>query len=497
MVLNLHILHLLQTASPNCIDMDVGVPARGLTGEAYRGHIFWDEVFIFPYLNFRLPEITRSLLMYRYRRLSEARRNAKAQGLRGALYPWQSGSNGEEETQQLHLNPLSGQWHPDNSYLQRHINVAVAWNVWYYYETTGDTEFISYAGAEMLVELARFFASIATYDRSEDRYVIRGVMGPDEYHDAYPGAQEPGLDNNAYTNVMAAWTMLRARDALDLLRPNRREELWERLGLEREELEEWDAMSRKLKIPFHDGVISQFEGYEDLKEFDWHGYCAEYGDIQRLDRILGAEGDSPNDYKLSKQADVLMLFYLLSSDQLRYLFERLGYEWSSELVTRTIDYYSVRTSHGSTLSRVVHSWVLARHDRDVSWDFFTDALESDVADIQGGTTSEGIHLGAMAGTVDLVQRCFTGIEPRAEVLWFDPCLPDEISEISFGMRYRAMWLEVRINHAELEVFTSPGECGSCKIGLGESEYDLEPGGRLIVPLGPDSESASDSLQSTA
>ena len=166
MILRLHIFHLLQTVSRNTIDLDIGVPARGWHGEAYRGHIFWDELFIFPYLNLRIPDLTRSLLLYRYRRLNQARLAAQAEGRRGALYPWQSGSNGREETQQLHLNPKSGRWNPDNTHLQRHVNHAIAYNVWQYYKTTGDTEFLSTYGAEMILEIARYLSGITTFNEA-------------------------------------------------------------------------------------------------------------------------------------------------------------------------------------------------------------------------------------------------------------------------------------------------------------------------------------------
>ena len=316
--LNLHVFHLLQTVSEHTIDLDVGVPARGLHGEAYRGHIFWDELFIFPFLNLRFPELTRALLQYRFRRLPEARESARAAGYSGAMYPWQSGSDGREETQRLHLNPKSGRWLPDKSHRQRHVNVAVAYNIWQYYQVTGDLAFLSAYGAELLLEIARFWASIASYDHDRDRYEIRGVMGPDEYHDGYPDRDEPGLDNNAYTNIMAAWVLCRALETLELLPDHRRTELAERLGLAREELDRWEEVSRKLRVCFHDGdIISQFEGYGDLQELDWESLRRRHGNIRRLDRILEVEGDSPNRYKASKQADVLMLFYLLSADELR------------------------------------------------------------------------------------------------------------------------------------------------------------------------------------
>ena len=158
MILRLHIFHLLQTVSPNTVDMDAGVPARGLHGEAYRGHIFWDELFILPYLNFHFPEISRELLLYRYRRLGAARRLAREAGHRGAMYPWQSGSDGREESQVLHLNPRSGRWTPDNTALQRHVSLAIAYNVWRYWQTTEDRGVMAAHCTEMLVEIARFWA---------------------------------------------------------------------------------------------------------------------------------------------------------------------------------------------------------------------------------------------------------------------------------------------------------------------------------------------------
>ncbi len=477
MVLNLHTFHLLQTVSTNSIDLDVGVPARGWHGEAYRGHIFWDELFIFPFLNLRLPELTRALLMYRYRRLPEARNAANEAGYRGAMYPWQSGSNGREESQVVHLNPRSGEWVPDNTHLQRHVNLAIAYNVWQYYQVTGDLEFMSYYGAEIILEVARFFASLATYERAKDRFEIRNVMGPDEYHDAYPDSDEHGLHNNAYTNVLTVWLMTRALRIQDIMPHSRWEALRDRLTITSEEMELWEDVSRKMFVPFHDdGVISQFEGYEELEEFDWHGYRAKYGDIHRLDRILGAEGDSVNRYKASKQADVLMLFYLFSLDELEDLFERIGLSVDEDMVKRNVQYYSRRTSHGSTLSGIVHSWVLARMDREQSWELFLDALESDVADIQGGTTKEGIHLGAMAGTVDLVQRGYTGIVTLEDELRVNPQLPAELDEISLNVRYRGQWVNLRFRCDELVITTDPGETtASINILVGDEHYEVGPG----------------------
>jgi alpha,alpha-trehalase len=475
LVLNAHIFHLLQTVSPHTIDLDAGVPPRGLHGEAYRGHILWDELFIFPFLNLRIPDITRALLMYRYRRLNEARWIAKQEGYEGALYPWQSGSDGREESQILHLNPKSGHWIPDNSKLQRHVNIAVAYNIWQYYQVTGDTNFISFYGAEMLIEIARFWASIAEYNRSIDRYEIKKVMGPDEFHDGYYDSEEPGINNNTYTNVLAVWVLSRALETLSL--PDMRPQyLMEKLSVKPEELQKWREICRKMLIVFHeDGIISQFEGYGELEEFDWEKYEKKYENIHRLDRILETEGDTPNRYKLSKQADVLMLFYLLSADEIEEIFEGLNYQFEKDMIPRNIEYYLKRTSHGSTLSRVVHAWVLARSQREPSWHLFKEALESDISDIQGGTTSEGIHLGAMAGTVDLIQRCYTGIETRQNKLVLDPFLPDDIKAIQFDILYRQHWININLMSKKLIINTRKNATKPILISVRDETYELNPG----------------------
>ena len=423
-LMRFHAAHLLQVCSRLTAHHDAGVPARGLNGEAYRGHIFWDELFVYPFFNFRFPVITRALLLYRYRRIAEARAAARESGYEGAMFPWQSGSDGQEETQGVHLNPLTGQWDPDLSRNQRHVSAAIFYTVWHYHLATDDLDFLRDCGAEMMLEIARFWASIAHFNPERDRWEIHGVMGPDEFHEKYPGAAEGGLRNNAYTNVMAAWIFDTARTVIELLPASRREALMARIDLTDDEVGRWQEMSCRMFVPFNaDGVISQFEGYEDLEELDWEGMRAKHGNIQRLDRILRAEGDDPNRYKVAKQADTLMLFFLFPDAELKRIFDRLGYGLSPEIARKTIDYYERRTSHGSTLSLIVHAGVLASIDPESSWERFLRALESDIGDIQGNTTPEGIHTGVMGGTLDLVQRIYLGAEIRDGAIHFDPGCP--------------------------------------------------------------------------
>ncbi|MEU0851588.1 glycosyl hydrolase family 65 protein [Streptomyces flaveolus] len=483
-ILRLHLFHVLQTLSPHTADLDVGVPARGLHGEAYRGHVFWDELFVLPYLNLHFPEVSRALLHYRHRRLEQARAAARAIGRRGALYPWQSGSDGREETQQLHLNPRSGRWLPDHSHLQHHVGSAIAYNVWQYCEASGDAEFLHTKGAETLLQIARFWADSATWDDHLGRHRIRGVVGPDEYHDAYPGAVEPGLDDNAYTNVTASWVLARTLEVVRSLPEPRRRELVERTGLDGGELEQWEDISRTLHVPFHEGVVSQFEGYGDLAELDWAGYRERYDDIRRLDRILEAEDDSVNHYRASKQADVLMLGYLFSPAELSGLFARLGHGLDDDTWRRTVDHYLARTSHGSTLSGLVHGWILARARRAEAWTFCQEALKGDVADLQGGTTGEGIHLGAMAGTLDLVQRCLTGLETRAGALWLDPVPLPELSSYGFSIRYQGHWgVRFRLEHGRLEIAVPASDLLPIDVRLPDRAVRLQPGDtcRLVLP----------------
>ena len=484
LLLRLHIAHVLQVCSPNTADLDAGMPARGLNGEAYRGHVFWDEIYAFPFFNVRLPEVTRGLLMYRYRRLGEARAAAREAGFRGAMFPWQSGSEGTEETQRVHLNPVSGQWEPDLSRNQRHVNAAIFYNIWHYFQTSRDQAFLRDYGAEIMLEITRFWASIAYFNPERERYEIHGVMGPDEFHDKYPGAVEGGLRNNAYTNVMVAWLCGIAGELLALLPASRVEALRERLGIGDSELAVWHEMSRRMFVPFHgDGIISQFEGYEDLEELDWDAYRAKYGNIQRLDRILRAEGKDPNRYKVTKQADTVMLFFLFRQEGLREIFGRLGYGFRADTVTRNIAYYDRRTSHGSTLSFVTHAGVLAAIDPESSWERFLVALQSDAEDIQGGTTKEGIHMGVMAGTLDLVQRSYAGIYIRDDVLCFDPRLPSQLRGLSFSMRCREAPIQVTLTGDRLTLAVrAEGASRPVRVAVGDDVRELNAGDQAVFEL---------------
>lgn len=483
LAVHLNIFHVLQTLAPPEADIDAGIPARGLHGEGYDGHIFWDELFVYPMLTLRSPRHARALLGYRYRRLPEARAAARSIGKAGAMFPWQSGNDGSDVTPRRLFNPRNATWMPDNSTQQRHVGLAIAYSAWQFYEATGDRQFLVDEGAALIVEVARFFASLATPDASSKRYSIRHVMGPDEFHDGYPGTPGEGVTDNAYTNVMTAWILRRARDVTHILRsvPGSATDL-PGAATDRE-LAHWNHIATHVRLVFNnDGTLSQFAGYDDLLPIDLNEYISRFGSIGRLDLILNASNDSTNNYQVSKQPDALMLLYLLSAEELRELIEGMGYSLSPDVIRRTVERYTACSTYGSTLSNVVHSWIEARNNRTLSWQFLMTSLNSDLGDLQHGTTREGVHIAAMAGSIDLLTRCYAGLETRGNKLWLHPQLPAEVRQMYFTLSYRKHLLQVRSSPTELRIRSASGEAAPITVVVNGQEFEIATGDQLALQL---------------
>jgi beta-phosphoglucomutase family hydrolase len=485
-VIRLHTYHLLVTASIHNTHIDAGMPARGLHGEAYRGHIFWDELFIFPFYFLHFPEIARAMLMYRYRRLDAAREYAMDNGYDGAMYPWQSADDGGEETQTLHFNPVAGKWGPDLSRLQRHVSIAITYNIWAYYYVTDDLGFIHEYGAEMMLEIARFWASIVQYVKKENRYHIAGVMGPDEFHEKYPDAKKGGLKDNGYTNIMVCWLLHKTVETYEHLPEKVKNKLAKKIDFHEEEIDKWNDIVRKMSVEItEEGIISQFAGYMDLIELDWEAYREKYGNIQRLDRILKSEGESPNRYKVTKQADVLMLFYLLAPGQVKNILEIMRHNVINELelMEHNYDYYSRRTSHGSTLSHVVHCAILKYLDshKKAMWDWFQHTLKSDIYDIQGGTTAEAVHSGVMGGTLDILFKSFAGINIFRNHLQIEPNLPSLWKRLSFKILLRGTWIGIEVTQDNVKVQYIKKPVQKMRIQVGNEYYVLNNSKPLRIP----------------
>ncbi|MDJ0698732.1 MAG: HAD-IA family hydrolase [Woeseiaceae bacterium] len=479
-LLRLHLYHSMITASPHTAALDVGIPARGLHGEAYRGHIFWDELFILPLYNLHYPETAKATLLYRHRRLDKARDYAREHGYAGAMYPWQSGSDGSEETQVVHLNPVSGEWGDDYSALQRHVSLAIPFGAWEYYWTTGDVDFLCDYGAEMFIELARFWSSIAARNEATGRYDIAGVMGPDEFHEKPPGATHGGLKNNSYTNIMAAWLLRTTATVLELIGDDARASVVERTGLGDDEAAHWADVAAGLTLCISDdGVLEQFEGYFDLEELDWDAYREKYGAIGRMDRLLKAEGKSPDGYKVAKQADALMPFYVFLEHEVAEIVASLGYPARDGMLAANLDYYLPRTSHGSTLSRLVHAHVANRAGHaELSWQLYEEALHSDYADTQGGTTKEGIHAGVMAGTVLLALVSYAGLDVTGPVVSLAPRLPAHWRAMRFNIGFRGQRYFFEVDQ---DVVRVRGEEGAT-VNVGAETVTLRSGHWTTVNL---------------
>lgn len=451
----LHAYHLLCTASPFNAAIDAGIPARGLHGEAYRGHIFWDEIFVFPIFNLHFPEIAKALLLYRYRRLQAARDYAQQHGYRGAMFPWQSGSDGREETQTVHLNPVSGEWGDDYSCLQRHVSLAIAYNTWQYVHTTGDDAFLQKYGAEMILSIALFWSHRCKLDAATQRYSIEGVMGPNEFHEKRPGHSEGGLKDNAYTNIMTVWLLERASEIIKSLPAAAAQELLLQLGIDEAEQVRWLDITRLMFIGIKNGLIDQYDGFLDLQELDWNHYRQKHGDIGRMDRILKAEGKDPDAYQLSKQGDLMMLFYVLPFNTVQRILANLGIPFTLEDLRRNYTYYEARTSHGSTLSLGVHAHIACLlGDTETAMRWYRTALHADLGDIQGGTTKEGIHIALMASTITLLLFAFAGVDISGDVLLINPALPPAWQETAFELTFRGVRYAIAIRQDQISITAS-------------------------------------------
>ena len=408
------VYHLTSAANPE--DEHVSIGARGLTGEGYLGHVFWDtEIFLLPFYTLTWPEAARALLMYRFHTLPAARAKAARLGYRGALYAWESADTGEEATPPWALS-RDGQVIPILCGTQeQHISADVAYAVWQYWQATRDVPFLLNAGAEILLETARFWASRAALE-GDGAYHIRGVIGPDEYHES--------VDDNAYTNGMAAWNLDRGLMVASLLRarwPARWAELSRKLELEQSELNQWRDVALRLVTGFDpgSGLFEQFAGFFGLEDVDLRAY-ADRG--APLDVVLGP--DRTRRSQVIKQADVLMLLALLPD------------EFDRRVLEANFRYYEPRCGHGSSLSPAVHALLAARlGDMHLAERYFHQAAMIDLDDARGDTAL-GVHMGGLGGLWQAAVFGFGGLSLGEHGLRLEPRLPSGWQSLAFRIRWR-------------------------------------------------------------
>ena len=451
--------HLVAAANP--ADEHVSIGARGLTGQAYRGHVFWDtEIFMLPFYLLTEPAAARALLMYRYHTLGAARRKAEAYGYRGALYAWESADTGEETTPRTLAAPdghvvsiLTGEQ-------EHHISADVAYAVWQYWRATKDDDFMVDSGGDILIETARFWASRARIEADGHAH-IRAVIGPDEYHET--------VDDNAYTNVMARWNLDRAADAVAILkreRPSHWKQQATRLALSDDEPAAWRCIAAALVTGFNPdtGLFEQFEGYFGLEEVDVisHRNCA-----MPIDLCLGPQRIRQS--KAIKQADVVALSALLWD------------EWPRAVHEANFNYYEPRTAHGSSLSPAFHALVAARlGNRKLTLNYFRQAAEIDLADNMGNAAG-GVHMAALAGLWQAAVFGVAGVRLREDGIALDPHLPAGWTKMGCSVQWRGCVVR-------LTLCADPAEIGVEVQGAGELTIAVvdgpscrgRPGQRYVV-----------------
>ena len=443
-MIRMNVFHLRQSAQHHANQyLDASVGSRGLTGEGYRGHIFWDEIFVIPYLAANDPQTAKDILKYRINRLEGAQANAKIDGESGAMYPWQSGMTGDEQAQVIHLNTVNNEWDPDNSRLQRHVSLAIVYNLWIYVQLTGDESILQEGGLDVVVETSKFWLNKVTLG-DDGRYHLAGVMGPDEFHEAYPDADTGGITDNAYTNLMLTWAL------------NWLQELSQRENLPAIDdvlLEKAQDVSTRLSLEISNaGIIAQYAGYFDLKTVDFEAYRQKYDDIHRIDRLMKAEGLSPDDYQVAKQTDTLMTLYNLGANHFVKLVNQLGYTLPTDWLQKNTDYYLARTVHGSTTSRPVFAGIdITLGNKEKALEYLKTAIGSDYYDIQGGTTAEGIHIGVMGETLEVIQNEFGGVSLRDGHIVINPSLPNGWRRLSFKQKFRGVLVSLDIYLNEVKV----------------------------------------------
>ena len=438
----------LMAAAPDSDEAAVG--ARGLSGQGYRGHVFWDaDTFVLPFLAATHPAAARSMLEYRLRRLPAALAAASAQGRAGARFPWESARTGEDVTP-TSARDRSGRLVPIRTgLLEEHIVAQVPWAACCYSDWTGDDDFANGPGLRLLVETARYWAS-RIRRRSDGSAHIYGVIGPDEYH-------EP-VDDNAFTNVMARWNLRRAASAVETAPVNS--------GVDDTELLNWRVLADALVDGWDPdtGVYEQFAGFSRLEPL----IIAEVAPRRPIaaDLLLGAE--RVHGAQVIKQADVLMLHHLIPE----------------EVVPGTLEanlrFYEPRTAHGSSLSPGIHAALFARvRDFGPALDALDIASRIDLDDLTG-TTAGGLHLATMGGLWQAFAFGFTGLRPSAGRLSIDPRLPHAWSALEIRVRFRGRRVTVRTERAEVTVTAD----APVAVALDGRPYTAGPRGLHFRRTGP-------------
>jgi trehalose/maltose hydrolase-like predicted phosphorylase len=451
------VYHLTSAANP--ADERVSIGARALTGDAYFGHVFWDtEIYLLPFYIATWPEAARALLMYRFHTLSGARAKAAQIGCKGALYAWESADTGAETTPESVLGPDGKPVEILTGKMEQHISADVAYAVWLYWRASGDDEFFLRAGAEIMLETARFWASRAVAEADGLRH-IRHVIGPDEYHE--------DVDDNAFTNIMARWNIIRGLETVDTLRarwPERAVALQEKLSLGNDELADWrDAAARiATGLDTATGLYEQFAGFHALEPLD----LAAFTDHRiPIDVVIGRERTQRS--QVVKQADVVALIALLPG------------EFPDTMAVTNFRHYEPRCAHGSSLSAAMHALVAARlgyHEIALRYLHEGAALDLDPDPNSAG----GVRIAGLGGLWQAIVLGFGGLDLSGEMVRLQPRLPPQWHSLSFRACWRGRLVATRIEGDRVAVTLVSGE--AMDISIGGAVRRLAPDATVTVSL---------------
>ncbi len=430
------------------------IGARTLSGEGYRGHVFWDsEIFLMPFYSFVMPEVARNMLLYRYKRLSKAEEIARKYHYKGAMFPWESADTGEEETPTW-AKDIDGSIVKIYTHkLEHHITADIGYAVYKYYVITGDEEFMRKYGYELIFKCARFWASRVEQDKNH-KYHIKGVIGPDEFH--------INVDDNAYTNIMAKFNLLIAHRLLfDCKKrsPKIANYLTKKLNLTLKEIKEWKKIASSLYISVNKKyIIEQFKGYFKLKQIN----------ITETDEngvpIVSGKLKTKNLAKtqLVKQADVLMFLYLLR-------------EWFS-LRTKcsNYDFYIKRILHKSSLSPSIHAIVACECGYlQQAYNLFNLSLRIDISNIYGNT-QEGIHGACLGGTWQTVIFGFGGVSIKKNKLFVNPRMPHTWSRMVFSLLFKGNMIKLELTNNTVKVKIISKRRQKIELGIFDTLRRLKP-----------------------
>jgi trehalose/maltose hydrolase-like predicted phosphorylase len=451
------VYHLTSAANPE--DERVSIGARALTGDAYLGHVFWDtEIYLLPFYTAVWPDAARAMLMYRFHTLASAREKAAHFGFKGALYAWESADTGMETTPEQVVTPDGTQVDILTGKMEHHISADIAYAVWHYWRSTDDNDFFLSAGAEILLDTARFWASRAVAEADGTRH-IRHVIGPDEYHE--------DVDDNAFTNVMARWNIARALEALDLISkrwPDRAMMLRDKLALGDIELADWrDAVAHIVTgLDPATGIYEQFAGYHALKPLDLTAYR---GRTAPIDVVIGRELTQQS--QVLKQADVVALIGLLPE------------EFPGAMAEANFRYYEPRCAHGSSLSAGMHALVASRlGDAAMALRYLRETAATNL-DLDPNSAG-GVRIAGLGALWQAVVLGFAGLDMSSDTLAIDPKLPPHWRSLSFRVCWRGRSVVIRIADGTVDATLVNGD--PIQMRIATARQNLNPGSTLQVPL---------------